>query len=109
MNTGCDIITTINLEVLPISDPSCIVGINDLSISEIKIYPIPARDVFFVEGESEIDAISIYSMDYRKMKDVAVERNENKHQVSTENLNTGIYIVAIKTAGMIVYKKLIVE
>ena len=107
--TGCDIITTIDLEVLPKSDPSCIVGLNDLNNSEIKIYPIPVRDVFFLEGDAIIDAVSIYTMNYQKVEELQFTIGLQKVQLSTDRLVQGLYIIAIESKGQIIYKKLIVE
>ncbi len=107
--TGCDIITTIDLEVLPISDPSCIVGIDELTNTEIKIYPIPARDVFYIEGDLDINAVSIYTMNYQKIEELYFDRGLQKIQISTENLIQGLYIIAIESKGNVTYKKLIVE
>jgi len=107
--TGCDIITTINLDVLPMSDPSCIVRTDDLTSSAIKIYPIPARDVLYLEGDVSINAVSIYTMDYQKLKEFTFKNIGNKQQISTADLSGGIYIIEVKSEDMIIYKKLIVE
>ena len=108
-DTGCEIITTIDLEVLPMSDPSCIVGIDDLENSEIKIYPIPARDVFFIEGDAIINAVSIYTMNYQKAEELHFDTGMKKIQLSTDKLNHGFYIITVESEGKIIYKKLIVE
>jgi len=107
--TGCGIITNIELEVLPMSDPNCLVGIDEEIETAISVYPNPALDVFFVEAETEIEALSIYTMTYQKVVDLKFDHNLNKIEISTDNLNTGIYIIAVKSAGMIVYKKVIVK
>lgn len=107
--TGCDIITTIDLEVLSMSDPSCIVGTDDVISSEIKIYPIPARDVLYLEGDININAVSIFSVDYQKLKEVTFDNIGNKRQISTSDLSVGLYIVVVKSEDAIIYKKLIVE
>ena len=97
------------LDVLPIDDPSCVVGIDDLTDSEIKIYPMPARDVFYIEGEATINTVSIYTMNYQKVEELHFEVGLQKIQLSIDKLNQGFYIVAIESEGKIVYKKLIVE
>ena len=107
--TGCDIITTIDLEVLPLSDPSCIVGIDNLLHSEIKVYPNPTNGLVFVESESALESISIYTIDYQKIEKLTFINEIKKTQINTDKLVKGLYILAIKSRGMLTYKKLIIE
>ncbi len=107
--TGCDIITTVDLEVLPMSDPSCLVGTDDLTIQEIKIYPNPVSDVLYLEGDVQIEAVSIYSMEYQKLKEVTFKNRGSKQQISTLDLSIGLYIIEVKSGNLLAYKKLIVE
>ena len=106
---GCIDIYSINLTVLPLNDPLCIVGIDDLDNSEIKIYPVPARDVFFIEGESIINAVSIYNMNYQKVEELQFASSLQKVQLSADKLSQGLYIIAVESKGQVVYKKLIVD
>ena len=107
--TGCDITITIDLEVLPLNDPLCTVGINELPESEVKIFPNPANGLVFVESESALEAISIYTIDYQKVEDVVFTNGVKKTQINTEKLVKGLYILAIESRGMLTYKKLIIE
>jgi len=107
--TGCDVFTNIDLEVLPISDPSCLVGIEDIIEAEIKVYPNPANDLVNIEGDSEIESVSIYTIDYSKVKEQTFTNGKIKIQLSTEKLTHGLYFLAIKSSGKLIYKKLIIE
>ncbi len=107
--TGCDIITTIDLEVLPLSDPSCIVGIDELESSKIALYPNPASEMVFVKSELAIESISIYNTSYQKLEVESFEKISNEIQIATNNLNQGLYFIAIKSSGKLIYKKLIIE
>lgn len=109
INTGCDIITTIDLEVLPMSDPACLVGIEEIHESEIKVYPNPANEVITIEGDSEIEAVFVYTIDYSKVSDEIFKNRSFKIQLNTNHLNHGLYFLAIKSKGRLIYKKIIIE
>ena len=108
-SNGCFDIYSIQLTVLPLTNPACIVGIDEVSENNINIYPNPAINQFFIEGESVLDAISIYSMDYRKIEEVEVSNRGKIIEVSTQNLFSGLYIIEIKSGSKIYYKKLVIE
>ena len=105
---GCTDLYSIQLTVLPLSDPTCIVGTQDFQKTEIKVYPNPARDQFFVEGEN-IERITIYSMNYQKMEEQVIQNRAKILELSTDKLIQGLYVIRIKSEGKIFYKKLIVE
>ncbi|MEM9546323.1 MAG: T9SS type A sorting domain-containing protein [Bacteroidota bacterium] len=107
--TGCDIVTTIDLEVLPISDPACIVGFEEQLESEIKLFPNPAKQYFTIEGQNGIESLSIYTMTYEKVEEIMVPENGQKVQISTEKLQSGLYLVVIGTNGKVFYKRVVVE
>ena len=107
LNSGCST-DEILIEVLPFSDPSCLVSLEDYQETEIKVYPNPAREQFFIEGDN-LEAISIYSMNYQKVKDLNFDNGMQKVELSTEKLNQGFYILAIQSEGRFMYKKLMIE
>ena len=106
---GCIDTYSILLTVLPLSDPLCTVGTEDLSANEVNIYPNPARDQFFIEGENAIEVVSIYSINYQKVEEIIFAEGMQKVQMSAEKLKKGIYILAIKSEDRYIYKKLLVE
>jgi len=107
--TGCDILITVELEVLPLSDPLCTVGLDDVSAIAINMYPNPATDVVFIESESKLESVTIYSTDYQKIEIIRLLEGPNTTRILTHALNPGLYIVSIKAEGKLIYKKLIVE
>ena len=107
--TGCDIITTIDLEVLPMSDPSCIVGIEEYREEVIKVYPNPATNIVTMEAESDIESVSIYSTAYTKMSHKNFAKGSSKIQLNVNHLSHGLYFLEIKANGKSIYKKLIIE
>ncbi len=107
--TGCDIITTIDLEVLPMDDPSCIVATEDLIEKEVNIYPNPVSDQLYIETGSQIEAVSIYSMTFQKVHELKISTKTKRLQISMANLTQGLYIIVIKSGGKFSYEKLMVE
>lgn len=107
-NNGCGSLP-IDIVVLPDTDPMCIVGINDLESTNIQIYPNPANDLFYVESESMINSLGIYSSSFQLVKKKIYSNPQNTVQMSTDELNHGLYYIAIQTEGRIIYKKLIIE
>ena len=105
--TGCDITTTVDLEVLPLSDPACLVGIDDLNFSEVKLYPNPVLDVYFIESVSDVEKVTIYSIDYQKIQSSVYPKGAKKIQLNAENLVKGMYFIAIESNGKLIYKKLL--
>ena len=107
--TGCDIVITVDLEVLPLSDPLCTVSLNDIETLDIQLYPNPATDFVLVESESPIEAIKIFTTEYQLMEHIKPGIGANAVELSTRKLNAGIYFVSIKSDGKQVFKKLIIE
>ena len=108
-NGGCSL-NSDDMVVLPASDPSCIISTtDDLESQTIKLYPNPAKDIINVEGISPIESISIYTMGYKKIKNLTFEDKMNNRQISIEDLMSGLYIIEFRSKGNISYKKLIVN
>ncbi len=58
----------------------------------IKVYPIPANDIIYVESPEEINALEIFSM-----RGVKVSKNTGKTSINVENLHQGLYLLKVKT------------
>jgi len=71
------------LEVLPIDDPSCLVGIEDLQES--------------------------YNMNNQKIEELAFDVGLKKVELSIDKISKGLYILAVKSKGRIGYERLIVN
>ncbi|MDF1696924.1 MAG: Ig-like domain-containing protein [Saprospiraceae bacterium] len=109
VNTGCDILTIINLEVLPLDDPSCIVGVDDVESNLISIYPNPAQEVFYIESEYPLQFIEIYSTGLQKIDQYKGSVHQTKYEFTTENFTSGLYFLVIKTNGKTIYNKIVIE
>jgi hypothetical protein len=68
-------------------------GISDFN-NKIKIYPNPANDYIFIEGE-EIESIVIYNNVGQLIQNIIVVNNVNK--ISTKDFSAGLYHLRIHT------------
>ena len=108
--TGCTS-NDIMIEVLSISDPSCIVGTQDFQETEIKVYPNPVSELFHIEAGSDIQKIIIYSLD---SKIVFVDNYLDSQKSRTisvvdHKLDKGLYIIEVIMEGKKISKRLVVE
>ena len=76
-------------------------GLDDLSFSDIMIYPNPATDIIFVGGIQNIKSIKIYSILGSLEKEVF-----NTNQVDISELSTGIHFIKVDN-GTVFTKKMI--
>lgn len=76
-------------------------GLDDLSFSDIMIYPNPATDIIFVGGIQNIKSIKIYSILGSLEKEVF-----NTNQVDISDLSTGIHLIKVDN-GTVFTKKMI--
>ncbi|WP_234111741.1 T9SS type A sorting domain-containing protein [Chryseobacterium sp. R2A-55] len=70
---------------------------------EIAIYPNPATHTVFLKYDSEIQNISIFSMNGNLVKNI----NGNAKSVDVSNLTPGIYIIKMVTKQGVMTRKLI--
>lgn len=76
-------------------------GLDDLSFSDIMIYPNPATDIIFVGGIQNIKSIKVYSILGSLEKEVF-----NTNQVDISELSTGIHFIKVDN-GTVFTKKMI--
>ncbi|MEM9548558.1 MAG: Ig-like domain-containing protein [Bacteroidota bacterium] len=107
--TGCNIIITVDLEVLPLSDPLCTVGLEDIEALDIRMYPNPATERIFIESEAIVEGVRIFTMEYQLIEDIIPSSGSKTVEVSTKTLSAGLYLVLIKSNGKHTYKKLMIE
>jgi hypothetical protein len=70
-----------------------VLGINDYD-NKIKIYPNPANDFIFIEGE-EIESITIFNNVGQLIQNITVVSNVNK--INTKAFSDGLYYLQINT------------
>jgi len=88
---------------------SCTVSVDDLFSNDIKVYPNPASDYFFVESNASIEKVTIYTVEHQKVYELEIPNGDRNIQLSADELNQGMYIIAIKSGDKFACRKLIVE
>ena len=106
--TGC-ISNPLTLTVLPPSDPSCLVNVNNEISTNVTVFPNPAKEMVYIETDSPIQSISIYTSDYKKVEEVVFTSPKNESQMSLTKLNPGFYFLRIKSNDKYVFTKLILD
>ncbi len=86
----------------PMNDTTTVVE-NQYSLNPVKVYPNPVSDFIYVEGISDINfEIRIYDLQGR-----CAYQQKNLNYIDLSPLNTGIYLLEIKTAIFIHRAKII--
>jgi len=85
-------------------------GINDNTIDEYKIYPIPTNEKLIIELENINDYnIEIYNTIGQKVITQINNNSQNKVELQTSSLTNGIYILRITDGNSKLTKKIIVN
>jgi len=85
-----------------------VTGINDLDAKiGIMTYPNPTTNNINIEGNTNIDAVSIYSIDGRLIKTIQVNANTTTIQVN--ELAKGNYVLDIKTGENTIKRNIVVQ
>ncbi len=84
---GCDSIVTLHLTITT-------VGIDENAMTEINVYPVPAKDVINIEGNSieSIRICDILGKEIMSIDNIASDFTS----ISTENMLSGHYILIIR-------------
>ena len=80
-------------------------GIEEIDVQKFQIYPNPARDEIFIQSESPIKKIEIYSL----TGILLLTENHFSGKISLANLPQGIYTLVIYTEKGRVVEKVIRE
>ena len=82
------------------------VGVADLEISEIQIYPQPVSDRFRIKYESPLDRLEVYDMQGRLIFNEDYT-GQTEVSVSSASWKNGFYLIKIFSNGNILYNKII--
>ena len=81
------------------------VGINEQSVV-FNLYPIPSTDRLFIDTESYIEEISIYTLSGVM---IYKEVDFDNKSVDVSNLNSGVYLIKIKSNDKVIMKRFVKE
>ncbi|MCF8371036.1 MAG: T9SS type A sorting domain-containing protein [Bacteroidales bacterium] len=76
------------------------------SIEDIQVYPNPFSSIFYVEINSGIPEIDMFSVLGRKM-DVEIEKDGNIYSIPSTGYSSGIYILKISFEGKVYSRKIV--
>ena len=77
-------------------------GLDEYHKTETIIYPNPASHVLNINTTKKIDSVEVYDLVGK-----FILKADNQQSINVEHLNTGTYIIKIKTGDKIVSKKFI--
>ena len=83
------------------SNDECILGITELKNIEVNIYPNPVKNILYVNYESPIDQIKIYTLHGQSLYET------RKTQIDVSLLSPGLYLASILIDGKKIVKKFI--
>ena len=95
---GCDSVVTLHLTIGTVDVEASLVD-------EIHVYPNPATEKVFVEGEN-IRSVSIMDVVGREMKQIQL--TDNQVEINLLDVPNGEYLIRIETGGATVYRRLVV-
>lgn len=81
-------------------DLSGLLSVDDFTLNNVIIYPIPVKDVFTIESKQIISTISIYNILGQKLSDYSGE-DKFKLQIDMSAYEAGHYFAKIKTGEVI--------
>lgn len=81
-----------------------IVSLNEVSMSDVSIYPNPTTGILNVNIDKDFDAVV-----YNYQGQVMMKMNDNSRQLDLSNLTAGIYFVEIRTNNNAFVKKVILK
>ena len=90
---------------MPLLDPIILSSEENLSQSEIQLYPNPAQSIISIKTNSLVYGINLFAMNGKLVKTF----NTKEKQLSISEIASGIYFLKLEIANGIVIKKIIVE
>jgi len=108
ITTGCQLEYTINLNVLPASDPECTVATNDLHENLVELYPNPSSGSIFIKTVDDWESITIFDKQGRTV--TTVEQNSAASQeVIVSHYLPGVYMIVFWNAERILTNRFVVN
>ena len=74
------------------------IGIEEVQNNSLQLYPNPAKDRFYIEGEQQVDAIEIVDIHGRSV----MKTMYSEEGVDVSGLSAGVYFVRISSDGALI-------
>lgn len=81
------------------------VGIDDMAENNVSVYPNPVADVLNISFNGEIRYVEVYDLVGRMVQRIT----GNVNQISTNEMETGIYVVRVATENGVHVQKIVKE
>jgi PKD repeat protein len=83
-------------------------GTAEISKPDVKIYPVPAKDILKIKTDKKISGIEIFDSNGKKINCRTVFKND-EYWISIHELTSGIYFITYTMNGIIYSEKFIKE
>lgn len=77
--------------------------------NEVLVYPNPSSEIIVVRSGNNINSITIFSMEGRKIQNYINPLSSNEFTINVQNLVVGFYTLKINTDSGIISKKIIIR
>lgn len=88
-----------NLACMPGTQDFCNVGVEDIPINSIEVFPNPATDLITVASNGDIRMLTLVDMMGRKVAETLTEPDSKSIQLSVTGLPPGIYTLRFETSA----------
>jgi hypothetical protein len=92
-NQGCE-----GFDEIVVDTTTCTNSMDQLQLSGLKIYPVPAMEILHIEWPSADQQLSITLLDLsgKVLLDKSIEAGNNSSILSVEDLKAGIYVLRVQ-------------
>ncbi len=80
-------------------------GVQDVSATNFKIFPNPAKDILYITSETNLDKTELYNTLGQRV----LTLNGALNQLSVSNLTSGVYILKLYAGEVITTQKVVIE
>ena len=86
-----------NVAVALLDTNGVVLDVVDIDTTDFVVYPNPLRDVLYVKSTFSVDRVSIFDLMGRNV--LKASPNKSDFNLDVSNLNKGVYMVDLKSAG----------
>jgi len=86
-----------NVAVALLDANGAVLDVVDIDTTDFVVYPNPLRDILYVKGTLSVDRVSIFDLMGRNV--LIATPNKSDFNLDVSNLNKGVYMVDLKSAG----------
>lgn len=84
-------------------------SVNEQSINDINVYPVPAKDVVYVSFSNDVENISWKLVNMQGQVIKKMDESTCDFEIDLDNINNGIYFLNVTVDDKLMVKKIVVE